>query len=154
MTEAEFNQFEHESTEYLKAQQGILREQYSLGGYERWDYNQETGEFIFSDKGVAKLIADFQVVGTLSTISNTWLWSWANPSILESVKTDILVVKQFGEEHNLEELTQEKWNADELDGWAMTSVSAKLLNAKGAYRCPDDKGFTFIIFTNLRRMSA
>lgn len=153
MTEEEFGQFEHESAEYLKAQQDILGDQYALGGYERWDYDQGTGQFIFSDKGVPKLIADFQVVGTLSTVTNTWLWSWANPSILESVKTDIHVVKQFGEEHDLEELTQEKWDAKELDGWAMTNVSARLLNAKGAYRCPDDNGFTFVIFTDVRRAS-
>jgi hypothetical protein len=75
MTEAEFGQFEHDSAEYLKAQQDILRDEYSLGGYERWDYDQETGEFIFSDGGIPKLIANFQVVGSISTVSNTWLWS-------------------------------------------------------------------------------
>ena len=47
MTEAEFGQFEHDSAEYLRTQQDILRDEYNLGGYERWDYDQETGEFIF-----------------------------------------------------------------------------------------------------------
>jgi hypothetical protein len=154
MTDEEFGQFEHESAEYLKTQLDILRDEYHMGSYERWDYDQDTGEFVFSDAGVPKLIAKFQVVGSISNVSNTWLWSWANPNILEPVKKDMQVVKQFGEEHGLKELTDEKWEGEELDGWAMTNVSARLLNAKGAYRCPDENGFLFVVFTDVWRVSA
>jgi hypothetical protein len=129
MTREEFDQFQHEAYEYLKARQHILMAEYGMGGYERWDYYQETGEFVFSDGGVPKLVADFQVVGSISTLSNTWLWSWANPSILEPVKKDLYLVRRFGEEHGLWELTEEKWPADEIDGRGMTNVSARLLNA-------------------------
>ena len=75
MNREEFEQFKHESFEYLKAQQGRLVSEFGLGGHERWDYDQDTGEFIFSDGGVPKVGADFQVVGSVSTISDTWLWS-------------------------------------------------------------------------------
>lgn len=153
MTKEEFEQFEHESYEYLKARQEILPHEYGMGKFERWDYYQETGEFVFSDAGVPKLVADYQVVGSVSTVSNTWLWSWANPSILESVKKDMHLVRRFGEEHGLTALTEEKWPADELDGWAMTNVSARLLNAEGAYRCPGENGALFVIFTALWRPS-
>jgi hypothetical protein len=74
MTKEEFDQFAHQAYQYLKAQQDILMAEYGMGRYERWDYDQETGEFVFSDKGIPKLIADFQVVGSISTISNTWLF--------------------------------------------------------------------------------
>ena len=154
MTEEEFGNFEHESAEYLKAQQDILRDEYGTESYERWDYYQETGEFVFSDNGIPKVIAHFQVVGSLSTVSNTWLWSWANPSILVPVKKDIAAVKQFGIEEGLRELTDEKWEADELDAWAMTNVSARILKARGAYRCPDDDGFLFVLFTDVQWPSA
>ena len=154
MTEEEFDQFEHESAEYLKTQQDILRNEYDMGDYERRDYDQDTGEFVFSDAGVPKVIAKFQVVGSISNVSNTWLWSWANPSILEAVKKEMSVVKQFGADHGIKELLDEKWEAEELDGWAMTNVSAKLLNAKGAYRCPNDYGFLFVVFTDVWRVSA
>jgi len=60
MTKEEFDQFEHEACEYLKAQQDILTNEYGMGSYERWDYDQETGEFAFSDKGIPRLVADFQ----------------------------------------------------------------------------------------------
>jgi hypothetical protein len=34
MTEEEFNNFEHESAEYLGTQQDILRDQYDMGSYD------------------------------------------------------------------------------------------------------------------------
>ncbi len=151
MTTKEFDQFEHEAHEYLKSQQEILKSKYKISGYD-WYYDQDTGEFTFSANEIPRVIADFQVVGTLSTISNTWLWSWGNSSILENVKKDLQIVRQFGKEHNLRELVQPRWDADEFDAWAMTNVSARLLNAQGAYRCPDDNGFMFVIFTNVRRV--
>jgi hypothetical protein len=120
-----------------------------LGSYERWDYDQVTGELVFSSAGVPQLVADFQVVGSISTISNTWLWSWANPQVLEDVKKDLYQVKRFGEENNLWQLTEERWSADEVDGWSMTSISGKLLTAKGGYRCPNENGALFVIFTDV-----
>jgi hypothetical protein len=70
------------------------------------------------------------------------------------VKKDIAAVKQFGIAEGLRELTDEKWEADELDGWAMTNVSARILNAKGAYRCPTHNGFLFVVFTDVQWAAA
>lgn len=39
--------------------------------------------------------------------------------------------------------------ADEVDGWEMTSISARLLEAQGAYRSPDEKGFLFLLYDAL-----
>jgi hypothetical protein len=47
MTEEELEQFERESVEYLNTQQDILRDEYDLGSYEHWDYDQDT-ESLFS----------------------------------------------------------------------------------------------------------
>lgn len=153
MTKEEFDKFEHEAHEYLKARQDILINEYGMGKYERWDYDQATGELIFSDKGIAKLITKFQAVGSLSKISKTWLWSWANPSILENVKNEIYQVKEFGEQLGLKELTTAKWKADEIDAWAMTNITGRILEAKGAYRCPDETGYLFVVFTDVQRVS-
>ncbi len=154
MTKEEFDLFEHEAFEYLKAKQDVLITEYGMGSYERWDYDQITGEFVFSDSGVPKLIAKFQVVGSISKLSNTWLWSWANESISENVKSEIYEVKEFGEQVGLKELTEEKWKADELDGWAMTNITARILEAKGAYCCPHETGSMFVVFTNVKRVAS
>jgi hypothetical protein len=88
-------------------------------------------------------------VGSISKVSGTWLWAWANASVLPNMKEQIEDVRRFGELHGLRELTTPKWNATEADGWAMTAVTAKLLQAKGAYRSPDQTGFSFFVFTDI-----
>jgi len=57
-------------------------------------------------------------------------------------------VKAFGIENNYEALTNGLIDGDEYTGWAMTSISAKLLNAIGMYRAPSDHLFMYFIFTN------
>lgn len=137
----------HES---LSKKQEVLKNTYQLGQHERFDYDQETGLLVFSSNGQNLVVAKAQIVGTLSTKSNTWLWSWSNPSILESAKATLQKVKAFGHSRKYEEITQAKWVADEADGWTMTSVSSVILNAKGAYRVPDDHGFIYLVITDIK----
>ena len=39
--------------------------------------------------------------------------------------------------------------AEEVDGWEMTAISAYLLKAKGAYRVPTGKTFSFMLFMEI-----
>ncbi len=83
-------------------------------------------------------------------MSNTWLWSWANPHLEEKIKTKILKVKEYGEKHKIESLTKSKLQANEVDGWEMTAISAYLMKAEGAYRVPTDRTFSFMIFKEVK----
>lgn len=141
--------FVTESHNYLTKHQEILSDEYKLGEHERWDWDQETGSLIFSNDGVKAVIAKVQFVGSISTSSDTWLWSWANDTILDKVKDKIHIVREYGKENGFDALTIDKWKADEVDGWEMTSITAQLLNAKGAYRTPDKNGFTYMVITDI-----
>jgi hypothetical protein len=152
MTNEEYNKFIHETQLYLMELQERHKAEYGMGDYERWDLDQNAGEIIFSDGGVPKIITEIQVVGSLSNISNTWLWSWANSSILEPLKREMNLVRQFGEERGITKLVEAKWPADESDGWTMTSITAQLIRAKGAYRCPTGNGYLFVVFTEIKRV--
>lgn len=134
---------------YLNEQQKEAEEKYGIGKYENWFYDQEKGTLTFSDKGIDKIIIKYEEVGSISKISNTWLWSWANPHLEERIKTEINLVKEYGENHKLEKLIKRKWNADEYDGWEMTAISAYLMQAKGAYRVPTEKTFSFMIYKEI-----
>jgi hypothetical protein len=151
MTDEEFNQIIKESNSYMLEKIDKCVAEYKIGDYKRFDWNQQTGELVWSDSGVPKVIAKVQFVGSISTINNTWLWSWGNPTILADVKKDILKVKAYGEQHHLEKLTTAGWPAEEADGWEMTAIAAKLLEAKGAYRAPNSNGhgFTFLIIKEM-----
>jgi uncharacterized protein DUF6882 len=148
-TQEQYQAFVSDAYSYLRAVQDALKRDFSLGSYERYDWDQETGSMKFSDQGIPKVIADIQFVGSVSATTSTWLWSWDNATILPSVKDRIDEVHAFGERHSLTELTTPKWTADERDGWAMTAISAKILQARGAYCCPRN-GFSFFIFTDVR----
>jgi len=145
----EFEKLSKISYEYLKKQQEEVEEKYGIGKYENWFYDQEKGTLSFSDKGIDKIIIKYEEVGSISRISNTWLWSWANPHLDYKIKTDINLVKEYGDKQKLEKLIKRKWNADEYDGWEMTAISAYLMKAKGAYRVPTEKTFSFMIYKEI-----
>ncbi len=145
----EFRDFLTTSYNYLTEQQEICNTKFGMGNYERWDYNQETGLLEFSDSGIVKLRIKYVDVGSISNISNTWLWSWDNPNTLDNVKCNISEVREFGESKGYERLTKSKWYGDEYDGWEMTAISAYILQAKGAYRVPTGDLFSFMIFTEI-----
>jgi hypothetical protein len=138
------------SIPYLQARQKELEVQYRISRYPRYDWYQETAELVFSDKGKPVVVADIQFVGSVSTRSGSWMWSWANGSLLESAKSKIRRVRTYGDTHSILKLACGYWDADEADGWEMTAISAFLLKAKGAYRSPDESGFTFLLMTGIR----
>jgi len=149
MNEHEYWEFEHEAVHRLIDLNKSLETTFKIGSYQRFDYDQETCEFVFSDDGIPKVIAKFQVVGSFSTETKTWLWSWANASILETACDQMHRVREFGVTHDVAKLADAKWDADEADGWEMTAVSADIIGAKGAYRCPSKNGFMFVVYTDI-----
>lgn len=134
----------------LHDKQDALKERFSLGAHKRWDWDQDRGELVFSNDGVPAVIAKIEFVGSTSTQSDTWLWSWANPSVVESVRSRILAVRDFGEGRDFPRLTVPKWPAEEVDGWEMAAIAAHVLDGQGVYRTPDDAGLTFMVLTEVR----
>ncbi|TDE53094.1 DUF6882 domain-containing protein [Flavobacterium sp. GT3P67] len=148
---SEFESLSKKAYKYLNEQQKIVEEIFEIHSYENWFYDQETGILTFSNSATKNKIVEIQYeeVGSISKVSGTWLWSWANPHLEPKIKTEIEAVKSFGEVNNLESLTKKKWFGDEYDGWEMTAISAYLMKAKGAYRLPLENTFTFVIYKEI-----
>ena len=144
-THSNLSELIRQSIAYLQPKQDLLTSKYRLSHHERYDWHQESGQLIFSNDGKPAVVADIQFVGSLSFRSKTWMWSWANESFLEKVRSQIRRVRAYGDEHSLLRLACAYWGADEEDGWEMTAVAAYLLQAQGAYRSPDEHGHTFMI---------
>ncbi len=132
---------------YLSNCQLSLERDYRLGKWPRYDWSQERRQLVFSDRGIPKLIADIQFVGSVSTETDTWLWAWANDTIDPQLCEALVSIRQYGEAQGFTRLTTAKWHAREADGWEMTSIAAFLLRAKGAFRTPLENGFTFMVMT-------
>lgn len=143
----EFSRLVRKAVSFLEKRQARLWKKFRIGEYERFDWDQETGQLVFSHGGKPRVIVDIVFVGSVSTRSNTWLWSWANDSYLENVKSRMREVRRYGAEHRLLKLAAAHWSATEHDGWEMTAVASLLLDAVGAYRSPSERGFSFMIMT-------
>jgi hypothetical protein len=150
MTQEEFKVLSKTAYEYLNAQQERAKSEFHIGAYERYDWDQDARRIVWSDHGEPKVIADIHFVGSTSLKSGTWLWSWANPTVLKSMSEDMAEVRRYGEMHHIPPLTEAKWPADEIDGWEMTAIAAYVLQSKGAYRSTDTNGFTFMVFSDIR----
>ena len=134
-----------ESIDYLDAKQDAIVRDFKLDSHERWDWNQDTAQLVFSNGGKPTLICDVVFVGSISTTGDTWLWSWANDSLAEGVKARMREVRSYGEEHRFQKLAGAFWPGQAEDGWQMTSIAARLLDAIGAYRTPDESGFVYMV---------
>jgi hypothetical protein len=145
-----FEQLVLDATSYLTARQAALKAEFRLADYERYDWYQETGQLVFSQHGKARVIADIQFVGSVSSASDTWLWAWANESFLETVRADVRKVREYGTDRQFLRLASARWKATEVDGWEMTAVAALLLKTQGAYRSPSERGATFMMLNDVR----
>jgi hypothetical protein len=141
------------SHSYLQTTQAELNQRYDLSSHERWDIDQQKGELVFSNAGKPAVIAKVQFVGSFSSASNSWLWSWANASVLPSLSSEVSKVKEYGEQHRFEKLAERKWPAEEADGWDMAAVTNYLLKGEGVYRPQFGNVTTFVVITDIRVVS-
>src|SRR5262245_22013368 len=87
--DSQYDDFVKASYDYLRDAQSAAKGDFDLGSYERFDWNQESGRLEFSDGPLVKVVAKIQFVGSISTVTDTWLWSWANDSVLEPLKAEM-----------------------------------------------------------------
>ena len=133
----------HDAVHQLQEKNARLKSQFRMSDWPRFDYDVDAGTLIFSDQGIAKVIAEIQIVGTTSFKARNWLWAWANSNWPAERVTDAELVRAYGKEHGICELTHDYVEEEEdLNAlvWELTAVMARVTNALGAYRPPSDDG--------------
>jgi hypothetical protein len=150
MKPEEFSAFQHNAVHELMALNERCEEEFHISSWPRWHYDLERETLTFSENGVPKVLASIQVVGTTSVSGGTWLWGWANENLPPNAKKEVAKVREFGLAGEIRELTEAELPDDEYLGWAMTAVAAKLLGAKGAYRCPGKNGFVYVVYSSVK----
>ena len=148
--DAAYEDLARNSLEYLRAQQEVLMRDFRIGEHKRWDWDLERAELVFSNDGKPSVMCSFVFVGSIERESGTWLWSWANDSMVESSTNAMIELCEFGEERGFERLAGACWEGDEADGWEVSAIAAKYLGAIGVYRAPDENGFVFMVITGAR----
>ncbi len=123
--------------------------EFKISSWPRWYYDLGRGSLTFLKDDAPRVVASIQVVGTTSKRSGTWLWSWANESLPTEVTKEMQKVRRFGETEGLFELTSSSVADNDHFGWEMAAVTAQILGSKGAYRCPSEKGFLYVVYRDL-----
>jgi hypothetical protein len=151
MPKAEYDQLVTEAMSYLNERQDSLDSEYGLEKLRRPAWDQRTGELTFTDSAGGKVVAKIQMVGSLSKTQGTWMWAWANPTVRGPVKSGAETVRRYGQQYRISRLTAREWPAKTKEAWQMTAVSARVLNARGAYRTEDADGITYMVITSIGR---
>lgn len=141
------------SVEELKLKTGA-QTAWGFGKFDSWSLDQDKGDLVFSNNDGTTAVCPAQIVGTYDTTAKTWLWAWANPSIVDTLKADSLRVKAYGVTNHIEKLTNAEWPCDESDAWAMAALAVKLCGSQGAYRGPAGSTYVFISFGTVKLSKA
>jgi hypothetical protein len=143
----EYAEFAEKCVKELNAVQARFRKDFDLNSWENWFYDEVTELLTFST-GEKQLNFKFVSVGSYSEKSNTWKWSWDNPTTHEKVKEATKLVRDFGEQSEFSKLTEGCFPSDEFEAWEFTAITVSLLNGIGAYRPVIDTGLKlFFVIT-------
>lgn len=135
----------------MGAAQDRLSRDFRLGEYARFDYDEAEDVLVFSDSGIARVVASVEFVGKVSRRDSVWTWAWDIP-VLQHAATRASSARWYGWRHGIPPLRRARWPGKDVDGWEMTSLTAWITDAQGAYRAPssDSLYYTFLLLTDVR----
>ena len=107
-----------------------------------WDL--ATAELRF-ERATDHVVADVCVVGTVSKVTGTFLWAWANDAIPVAATRGLDVVRTFGITHDLALLTEPEWPGGRAEGLEMLAIAGRVQDASGGFI--DGAGETVFFFT-------
>ncbi|MFB0620365.1 DUF6882 domain-containing protein [Streptomyces sp. AGS-58] len=118
---------------------------WGLGSADRWDLDQQTGmiTWTFPDKTAT---APAQILGSFSPGSGSWLWAWANQSILPAMSRDARTFRDWAGANGHPALAQPKIEADEKAAATLVALAVRITEATGYYRGPGGNSAVIITF--------
>lgn len=114
---------------------GTLAEAHSgwgCGRAERWGLDQTTGliQWTFPDRIAT---APAQILASYSRPKGTWMWAWANESILPPLRRDAQRVRDWALSNGHPELAEPVLSADEHLVSDLSALAVLITEAKGFY---------------------
>lgn len=134
-------------TEYLERYALIsLEKQEKLArliGEHTMELDIDSGMIRFSDD----LAVPFQVLGTESGNTLTWLWAWADehPDIPVHLLSAAFQLKDWGEKHDVLEFRSPSVDLNRADGQIISLIASEVCNASCYYRDPYEGGAVYVL---------
>ncbi len=123
----------------LEKQEKLAR----LVGEHAAELDLDSGKIIFENG----LDLPFQVLGTESDNTLTWLWAWAEEQteIPENLLTSSLQLKEWGKREGIEEFTVPSLDLNKADGHVLSLISAEISDASCYYGSHYEGGAVFVL---------
>lgn len=147
MENNDYSEFVKFELDKLNSVQDKLKEQFNINSYENWFYDSDSSLLRLYNSDEDEIFFKYISIGTYSTNSQTWMWSWFNESSIETDKSETLKIKEFGSRQNYEKLLKGTFPSDEYDSWEFLAVSYKILGGIGAYRVKVDHLEKYMLLT-------
>lgn len=113
-----------------------------LVGEADWLFDQDAGTITFGGEKAYPA----QLLGTVVERTGSWLWAWANESVVASVSEDARALQRLGETNGVAAfVTAELSLSNDLPGEALALIASELVDADAYYRGPYDGGAAFIL---------
>lgn len=123
-------------------------------GRARWEYDDGGSILRLFNDGEPGVVATARPVGSFSTKTETWMWTWANEQYSEAERADAAQVRTFGEIRGIRRLHDPHWSCTEDDAWEVAQIAADLLDAQVIYRAPFDHVRVFFLLSDFRDAGA
>jgi hypothetical protein len=106
---------------------------WGLGTADRWDLDQTTGliTWTFPDKTAT---APAQILGSYNPAAGSWMWAWANRSILPALSQDAAKVREWAEGRGPVALTEPVVAVDDQAAATLMALAVRITEATGFYR--------------------
>lgn len=91
-----------------------------------------------------------QLVGSEADGNASWLWAWANSgsNFPNTILKACHAIRDYGEKHNIEELTARGFPLDVANGHMLSMVASGMIKKCCYYRGPYDGGAVFFLVMN------
>ncbi|MBR7833264.1 hypothetical protein KDL01_08305 [Actinospica durhamensis] len=118
---------------------------WGLGTADRWGLDQQTGliTWTFPDKSAT---APAQILASYNRSSGSWMWAWANPSILPEMSRASGEIRDWAQARGHHTLAEPTIAADDQKADTLSALALRITEATGFYRGPSGAAFAIITF--------
>lgn len=144
MTNEQFDNYLDECYEKLESKQQKFLESYEIDRFDEYWYDQEHGILQFKIDNQVKLEFNVVFIGSWSSLSNSWMWSWANESMIDSARSESVFLKGLQNKTGSEVFANPFFECDEEMAYELTAFAVDYSNAIGMYMSPDESSSLFM----------
>ena len=126
MSDEEFDAYLAECEEELEDKQDALVDEFDLGSYAEFHFDQTTGALEFRrEDGTPGVVAAVIPIGSHAERSETFQWAWANESLLPELRLEAARLKELEAPTGMEVFGMPTFTVEEEMPWQVAAFAVR-----------------------------